>query len=293
MKLPAFDQGWWTRLATALVGGIGCMLLSVATACAQEPVPAAQRRIIIERFEPSGGYLGVRVEDIDEARAKEKKLKEVRGVEVTSVEPESPAEQAGLKKGDVILEFNGYRVDSVAQFTRLVRETPPGRSVEIVVSREGKTEKLTARLGKRPTPSGFRWEREEIVDLPDLHLELPRIVIPDVPRMFTGWRNPRLGIVAEELEGQLAEYFGVERGVLVRSVSPGSPADKAGVKAGDVIVAVNGRRVSSPRELSRELRELDSGRATLKLVRKGKEMEVTVELERAGRQQARRPGIEL
>ena len=109
-----------------------------------------------------GTYLGVNLAEIDANRAKELKLKEDYGVEITRVEENSPAEKAGLKPGDVVLEYNGQRVEGMEQFGRLVRETPPGREVKLKISRNGATETLTAVLGSRKVrfganfPPGFR-----------------------------------------------------------------------------------------------------------------------------------------
>ena len=89
-----------------------------------------------------GTYLGVNLAEIDANRAKELKLKEDYGVEITRVEENSPAEKAGVKPGDVVLEYNGQRVEGMEQFGRMVRETPPGREVKLTVSRNGATQTL-------------------------------------------------------------------------------------------------------------------------------------------------------
>lgn len=282
----------WSRCVGQILVAFG--LSAVPALSAQVDLPQLPQ-VVIERF--VGGetsYLGVRVRDIDEDRAKEKKLKEARGVEVTDVDRDSPAEKAGIKPGDVILEFNGYRVESVAQFVRLVRETPPGRRVELKVQRDGQQQTLSATLERtRGLARAFRWERGEVWELPDLRFQLPPIRIPDMPSFVPSWRTPRLGIVCEELRGQLAEYFGVSHGVLVREVAPASPAERAGLRAGDVITHVNGRRVDTPRELSERLREAKDGRAKLTVVRNRKDVEIEVELERRPDRVPRQRGIEL
>ena len=222
---------------------------------------------------PFGGtYLGVSLAEIDDNHAKELKLKEDYGVEITRVEEGSPAEKAGVKSGDVVLEYNGQRVEGMEQFGRMVRETPAGREVKLTISRDGATQVLTAMLGSRKTrafagnfPQGF---------------EMPEIRIPDIPQIFTTLRTARLGIEAESLGPQLAEFFGVKEGVLVRSVIENTPAQKAGLKAGDVITKVDGMAVTSPSELSGAVRTASSKKTyAVELTRDRKIQTVTVTVE--------------
>jgi serine protease Do len=189
----------------------------------------------------SGGtYLGVNLCEIPSDRARELKLKEAYGVEITRVEDGSPAEKAGLKSGDVVLEYNGQRVEGMEQFGRLVRETPSGREVKLLISRNGATQSISATLQTRKL-------KAMATVMPNF--DMPEIHIPDMPQIFTTWRNPMLGVEAESLGPQLAAYFGVKEGVLVRSVSKDTAAEKAGIKAGDVITKVSGSAVTTPNEL--------------------------------------------
>jgi serine protease Do len=216
----------------------------------------------------SGGtFLGVGLGEIDASRAKELKLKEDYGVEITSVHEGSPAEKAGVKAGDVVLEYNGQRVEGMEQFGRMVRETPPGREVKLTISRDGNPQTLTAILASRkdrPFPENF-------------HFEMPEIRIPDIPQIYTTLRTARLGVEAESLGPQLAEYFGAKEGVLVRSVRENTAAQKAGIKAGDVITKVDGMPVTSPSELSGAVRSASSKKTyTVELMRERKAQTVTV-----------------
>ena len=226
-----------------------------------------------------GSYLGVGVEEVDSERAKELKLREERGVEIRRVDHDSPAEKAGLKEHDVVLEYNGQRVEGVESFTRMVRETPVGRSAKLVVSRDGNTQTLTATIGRRKGPDyrSFTFPTPPALPMP------PMI---EIPRALTTTRTPRMGVETESLGGQLADFFGVKEGVLVRSVDKDSPADKAGIKAGDIIVKVDGQRVRQPRELSEELRSSrDKKTIPLQVVRNKKEMTLNLELpDRADRE---------
>ncbi|MEZ5351254.1 MAG: PDZ domain-containing protein [Bryobacteraceae bacterium] len=235
-----------------------CSAVAAGTLCAQDedvvvrprlafaPAPTGPPGLLA--FAPaSGSFLGVNVQEIDAARARALKLKEERGVEITMVADDSPAAKAGLQKGDVVLEYNGQRVEGTEQFVRLVRETPAGRQAAIEYWRDGRTHTVKAAIGSRrgPQAMGGNWPGRLVV---------PEIHIPDIPRAHTSWRSQMLGIEAESVDGQLAGFFGVEHGVLVRSVMKGSAAEKAGLKAGDVITKVGQNPVDSPADLSRQLR---------------------------------------
>jgi len=230
----------------------------------------------------TGSYLGVHVAEIDSTRAKELKLKEERGVELKRVEADSPAEKAGLKERDVVLEYNGQPIEGTESFIRLVRETPVGRSVKMVISREGATQTLTATIGQRKAaePRRYSFTIPPIPPMPPI----------DVPRAQVTVRTTRIGIETESLSDQLAEFFGVKNGVLVRSVDRDSPADRAGLKAGDVLTRVDSDPVSRPSEVSSALRSSwDKKSVPLLVVRNKKEMTLTLELpERASRDTPRR-----
>lgn len=233
-------------------------------------------------------FLGVGVTEVDSARAKELKLKEERGVEITRVEPDSPAEKAGLLKGDVVTEYQGQRIEGTEQFVRLVRETPVGRQVRMLVSRGGAAQTITATIGMN---KGLAKLAERFKIAP--RIEIPEIYIPDIPRVFQGYRSTILGIEAETLEPQLATYFGVKEGVLVRSVTKGSAAEKAGIKAGDVIVKVDKTDVTSPREVSSAVRKARASQKSFPVtaMRERKEVTLSVTLEDEERnERVARPG---
>jgi serine protease Do len=226
-----------------------------------------------------GSFLGVGVAEIDSERAKALNLREEYGVEITRVEDDSPAAKAGIKTGDVVLEYNGQRVEGMDQFMRLVRETPPGRDVKLALSRNGASQTVVVKTGSRKTwaaKSGDVFSRG--FDMPNI--VIPDVQIPDMPKAYMSWRSSLLGVEAESIDNQLAQYFGVKEGVLVRSVIKGSAAEKAGLKAGDVITKVDGGAVSSPREISSAIRAARSKKSTtLTVVRERKETAVSVTLE--------------
>lgn len=242
------------------------------------PVSATVARAqdaLLRLFPGSGSYLGVNVAEVSPDRARELKLKEERGVEIKKVEPGSPAEKAGLKDGDVVLEYNGQRVEGTESFIRMVRETPAGRTAKLQVSRDGNPQSLTATIGQRKEGAfgkGFNITIPPIPPIPPM----PHI---DVPRPLMTLRTPRVGLETESLSGQLADYFGVKDGVLIRAVDKDSPAEKAGFKAGDVILKVDNRTVTRPRDISEELRSSwEKKSVPVLVVRAKKEMTLNLEL---------------
>jgi len=251
-------------------------------AWAQNPTPRARTATIVLA---GGSYLGVGVLDVDAERAKTLKLKEDRGVEITSVTEGGPADKAGIKQGDVVLEYNGQQVDSMAQFQRLVHETPAGRQVKIGVWRNGAAHALTATVEARKSLS---------LESPDVDIDVfgnpPAFPVPpgewnmqlDMPHIMTIMPSRRLGIEGEGLgeEPQFAEFFGVKEGVLVKSVIKNSAAEKAGIKAGDVITRIGDTLVSSSHDITNTLRTNRQSRTfVVTVVRNKKEVQVTVTIE--------------
>jgi serine protease Do len=225
-------------------------VLTVSGGVAQTPAPRAQRVNVVTRS--SNSYLGVGVVEVDSDRAKVLRLKEERGVEVKNVDEDSPASKAGLKEGDVILDYNGQRVEGITQFVRMVVETPAGRKVSLGIFRNGAQQSLTATIAARVNQN-FSFALP--APMPEVGPVAPtppvmEFTMPDIPSGVMGWQNSSLGYVGEPVDDQLAEYFGVKEGVLVRSVTKNSPSEKAGLKAGDVITRVDGNSVKSPREIT-------------------------------------------
>jgi len=235
-------------------------------------------------------YLGVSAQDINSDRAKALKLKEERGVEVTSVEADSAADKAGLKVGDVVLEFNGQKVEGWEHLKRLVRETPIHREIRIGIWRNGAEQTLTASMGARRAMQMDFGNGNMVVPMQPSQPSQPMPPMPpmpqlDIPQFRTLMGASTLGIMGEALgqESQLAEFFGVKEGVLVRSVTKGSAADKAGMKAGDVVTRIDDTAISSPQEISRTLRTArNKGTVNVTVVRNRKEVTLSVTLETNG-----------
>jgi serine protease Do len=179
------------------------------------------------------------------------------GVRIQQVDPDMPAALAGFRQGDIIIEFDGERVRGVRQFTRLVHETPRGREVAALVLRDGNRVMLnvTPVYARRPfTPPG--------TDLPRLPAPERRFEIwPDLSGGQTPAAGARLGVSTTTVDDQLADYFGVEGGVLVRSVDAGSPAARAGLRAGDIITRVGSRAVRAPSDVTQAIESAGPGGA--------------------------------
>src|SRR6266404_6108712 len=229
-------------------------------------------------------WLGVETHEVTSADAKDLKLSAERGVVVAGVTEDSPAAKAGLKEKDVITEVNGQRVEGAAQFRRIIHEIPAGRAAQLTVWRDGRAQTVSATLGKAEelhnrwmgaTPGSFAFR------MPDVEIpEMPAIDLGGEMAVLPGGR-PRLGIDAEDIGGQLGSFFGAPdgEGILVRNVNSGSPAEKAGMKAGDVITSFNGERVRSLGDLRQKLAsQNDAKTAKIGVLRNKSELTLSVEL---------------
>lgn len=263
------------RIGLGLLGVLAVALAGAGALLAQR---AETRGRTFTMTNSSGGnaWLGVELADVTAEKAGRLKLPGEYGAVVEEVEEDSPAARAGIKKDDVILGFEGENVWSVAQFRRRIEETPAGRAVTLQVSREGQMRTLTAKL--EAWSGGVRIRRFE---MPEVHI--PEIHMPNYNFDFL-LGGPRLGISGDDLTSQLAESLGVKqgKGVLVMEVSPGSPAQKAGMKAGDCITRAGTAEVGSVSDLRRALERQpqDKKEVTLTIVRDRHEQTLTVELER-------------
>lgn len=222
-----------------------------------------------------GTFLGIHVEDISKENMSSYGMREVRGVGITEIVKDSPAEKAGLRKGDVILRFDGESVTSTRKLNRLVNESSPDQNVRLTISRGGSEQEISATLTKRnPMVNVLGREMGDEIRR-KIEKELPKIKDGDSRFIFNmGYR--RIGISTQTLTKQLADYFGVSDGILVTSVNENSPAAKAGLKAGDVITAVDGEKVDSPADVTRAMNKKQDGSVTLTVVRDHNSRSLTV-----------------
>jgi len=230
-----------------------------------------------------GSRLGVMVRDLDPGEAA---AASQGGVRIDSVDEDSPASRAGLRAGDVVVEYDGERVRSARQFTRLVQETAEGRSVPLAVLRDGQRQSLSATpearaFGWSMSIDGDRIRRDVERGLREFRFNPPALDfrLDGLDRPGRAGRGGRLGIAIDTLTGQLAAYFGAsEGGALVTSVRADSPAEQAGLKAGDVVTEVNGRSVRTAGDVVGEVARAGDGKLTIRYLRDRKAGEATVTL---------------
>lgn len=274
--------------AKNLIGLPAAIILAAGIALAQQAAPAPPSPPD-EPFENNfsfliqgSGFLGVYAENITRENMGRYHLSQVRGVGVTQVVKDSPAEKAGLRKDDVILRLDGENITSVRKLNRIVSEIAPDQSVRVNFSRGGAEQEITATIGKRENqsmvgadlfgrepkvwkwegdPKGFKWEGPMF--------QGDGFGNKDGDLTFVLGNSRRIGVSTMELSKQLADFFGIAdgKGVLVTSVTEDGPAAKAGVKAGDVITAIDGEAVDSPGDISRAINRKKEGDVALTVIR--------------------------
>jgi len=282
--------------AKYVVGLVAVIILAAGVALAQQPAPPPEPPsppADLEPFEQNfsffvdGGFLGVYAENTNRENMGRYNLNTVRGVGVTQVIKDSPAEKAGLRKDDVILRIDGEAVNSVRKLNRLVSEMAPDHSVRIAVSRGGAEQEVTATIAKRSDssfaqdflrgqPKVWKWEGDPKMWKFESPLFKRRLGDNGGELSFFLANSRRIGVSTMELNKQLAEYFGVTDGVLVTSVMEDSPAAKAGVRAGDVITAIDGEKVDSPGDLARAINRKKEGDVTLTVIRNKSQQTIRV-----------------
>ena len=226
----------------------------------------------------TGSYLGVDISDVDSDRVSALKLKDEHGVEVTMVDQDAPAGKAGVKEHDVILTMNATTIDSGAQRRRMIRETPPGRVVTLGISRDGQPVTVKVQLADRKkeywSKSGSKEFKFEVPAIP------PMPPMPEMPTFVVVHTSPRSGLMVENITQQLGEYFGVKdgKGILVRAVDKGSLAEKAGFRAGDVIVRVNDQTVHDTSDFTHAIRSREKTSVNVVVMRDKHEQNLTLAL---------------
>jgi len=277
------------------IGLLAVMILAAGVVCAQQPAPppAPPDEPLDQTFSilvDGGGFLGIYAENISRENMGRYNMSQVRGVGVTRVLKDSPAEKAGLRKDDVILRIDGENITSVRKLNRLVSELAPDQNVRVSLSRGGAEQEITATVGKRNNssfagdlfrgqPRVWKWEGFEPKTW---KFEGPVFERGDLfdndSFAFALGNSRRIGVSTMELTKQLADYFGITggKGVLVTSVTDDGPAAKAGVRAGDVITAIEGEAVDSPGDISRAINRKKEGDVTLTIIRNKSQQTIRV-----------------
>lgn len=220
----------------------------------------------------SDAWLGVYMQNIDKDMAEAFDLKTEKGVLVDDVVDDSPAKDAGIKRGDVIVKLDDEEIDNSDDLSNAVAKHDPGDKVTVAVLRDGKERTYDVELGKNRTmdytysfhtPSGNRSGRSG-----------------NYTWSFFGDEGGYLGVSTIELSDQLADYFGAKSGVLVSEVEDDSPAAAAGIKAGDIIVKVEGEDIDSPEDLHDLIRDYNKGdKVDIEVLRRGNTETLTAELD--------------
>lgn len=215
----------------------------------------------------AAGYLGVVLQpltrDLKESMGIDKEL---RGVLIADVEEDSPADECGLEKGDVILEIDDQPVATVREAIQAIREHQPGDRVSLKVLRGSSSLTLEAQLGER--------DKKDLPRIRKAVEKIKEVFPPD---------GAYLGVRVEPISRSLGDYFGVKEGegVLIVEVIKNSPAEKAGLEPGDVILEVDGRKVSNPESLVRMIKKSKPGESVeIKYKRKNRTRTVEVMLEK-------------
>lgn len=260
-----------------------------------KPAENLLRRAYSFSMAGSGGYLGIQMNEITKDNYSKYGLSSTRGVGVEKVLEDSPAEKAGLKKDDIIVSFNGESVTSMRKLSRLISEVAPDHKISMTVLRQGSEQVLNATMGTRESISfAINEGRIGALGLPGIPKfpvspndpRVMRIPFPEggvrrAPLVWSMSSSRAVGVTVTTLTDQLREFFGVEKGagLLVKSVKKDSPADKSGLKAGDVITKIDGKSVSNTYDMSRFLSLEKEGAIDLTFVRhkKSKTVKITPE----------------
>ena len=222
------------------------------------------------------GWLGLYTQTVDKDLKEAFKLDSDHGVVINRVMPNSPADKAGLKPGDILLSLEGTNLTTSEQLAELVSDHNSGDRVKMEVLHNGKPETMFVELGERQDNSS-RAFMDQLSQLPP-----PKVFSKSYRRFSqTDVAGTYIGVNLESINSQLGEYFGVNdgKGALVTEVLEDSPAAKAGLKAGDVIVVINGKDISDPSDIQDAVREAKKGeKLEISFLRNKNKMDLAVEV---------------
>ncbi|HEX3034251.1 MAG TPA: DegQ family serine endoprotease [Thermodesulfobacteriota bacterium] len=215
-------------------------------------IPVNLAENIVKQLKDKGkvvrGWIGVMIQQITPEIAEGMDLKEAEGALVSDVTPGGPADKAGIRRGDIIVEFNGHEIKSISELTSRVALATPGTEVKLKIIRDGKEKDITAKLEELPETRAGKMEEG------------------------TGKETEeKLGLSAEEITPQIADRFNLEegKGVIVTNVSPGSIADEAGFQQGDVILEINRQSIRNIDDYRSAMGNVEKGKSNLFLVKRG------------------------
>ncbi len=224
-------------------------------------IPSNLARPVIESLKRTGrvsrGWLGVRIQNVTEEIAESIGLESAAGALVASVTPGGPAAAAAIEPGDVVLEFDGKKIDKMRTLPRIVAETPVGREVEVVIWRRGERKTVRVKLGELP-------DDEQIA-------ELGTPQEPSKPGPAAAIRIAELGLRVSPITRELESRFQLPanaKGVVVVEVDPDGPAAQEGIRPGDLILEAMQEEIKAPGDLAAKIKSArEAGRkAALLLV---------------------------
>jgi membrane-associated protease RseP (regulator of RpoE activity) len=240
------------------------------------------------------GYLGVDLRDVGDEQVSVLKLKEARGAEIVLVDHDAPAGKAGLREHDVVLQMNGQAIESGDQIRRMLRESPPGKSITLLISRDGQQITVTARMANREEVERQAWEQHIVVPEPQSQPQ-PQAAdsdagayapAPSAPAVHAGnsfigtilMTPAYTGAMLEQMSPQLAQFFGAAggKGLLVRSVADNSPASQAGMHAGDVVIQADSQKIANTGDWTKAIKNSHGHPLTVTVLRDKKEQTLTL-----------------
>jgi hypothetical protein len=279
----------YIQAGVALVGA--AILLAPSMARSQSnrisQIMEEPSRLLLHSSAP--GYLGVLVEDVDSDAAAKLRLKEIRGALVTLIDHDAPAAQAGLRVNDVLLELNGQTVETAEAFGRMMREIPPGRKVTMLISRDGATQTLNVQLVDRKKLDTDIWNK--LNDGSDISTPVEGLGIlgtggaGDAPlpggfhMPFVGNSTLKVGALVEPLTAQMADYLGVQNGLMVKQVAHKSEAAVAGMKAFDVIIKVGADSIATVSDWDRSMRANQGKAVQVTILRDKRQQTLTLQVD--------------
>ncbi|MGB8889096.1 MAG: PDZ domain-containing protein [Candidatus Korobacteraceae bacterium] len=227
----------------------------------------------------AGGYLGVTIAGLTPQQAASLKLQDSSGALITYVDQDGPACHAGLMENDVVVAFNGSKVETPEQLQGLIHTSPPQKPVTLTILRNAQRKDVKVTLGTWRVASHVRGAQAFAMSPP----LPPRAYLPDVEIPSFAVLSSRHGLVVESLSPQLADFFGVPHGhgVLIRSVEGGSPAAAAGLKAGDVILKVNNETVHDMSDWQRSM-QTNATKVSVGILREKHEQTLVINLPGSG-----------
>jgi len=235
----------------------------------------------------SQGYLGVEIEDVDQEKAQQLKLKDIRGAVITLIDHDAPAGKIGLKVNDVVISINGQAVEGAEQLKRMLHEIPAGRKISLEISRDGNIQTIAVELADRAAMEHDVWDK---MDKEDGNLTSPAsgmgilgtngdVATP--PGFHVPFFNSSLkvGATVEPLTAQMAEALGVNGGLMVKQVERKSEAANAGLRALDVIMKVGADPINTAADWERALRSNVGKQVQVTILREKKQQTLSLQVD--------------